>query len=85
MAITVTARHPALGAEVRGVDMREPLDDATVQAIGDAWLEEGAALLLRMPSVVVPAGWNYLLNPAHADARKVRTRRMVYRADPRLW
>ena len=65
-------------------DHKVPLEE-TVQAIGDAWLEEGAALLLRVPSVVVPAGWNYLLNPAHADARKVRTRRMVYRADPRLW
>ena len=38
MAITVTARHPALGAEIRGVDMRRPLDAATLQAIGDAWM-----------------------------------------------
>lgn len=55
------------------------------QAIGDAWREHGASLLLRVPSVVVAAGWNYLLNPAHADARRVRTRRLAYRADPRLW
>ena len=31
MAITVTPRHPALGAEVRGVDMHKPLDAETVQ------------------------------------------------------
>lgn len=55
------------------------------QAIGDAWLEEGATLLLRVPSVVVPAGWNYLLNPAHPDRRKLRTRRIDHRPDPRLW
>ena len=29
----------ALGAEVRGVDLRKPLDDATVAAIRSAWLD----------------------------------------------
>ena len=37
MALTVKARHPALGAEIRGVDMRQPLDSQTLQAINDAW------------------------------------------------
>ena len=37
MTITVKARHPALGAEIHGVDMRRPLDAATVQQITDAW------------------------------------------------
>lgn len=37
MAITVTARHPALGAEIRGIDMRRPMDAATTQAVIDAW------------------------------------------------
>jgi len=38
-----------------------------------------------VPSVVVPVGWNYLLNPAHPDARRVATRRIEYRPDARLW
>jgi alpha-ketoglutarate-dependent taurine dioxygenase len=37
MAITVTPRHPALGAEIRGIDMRRPMDAATTQAVIDAW------------------------------------------------
>jgi taurine dioxygenase len=37
MTITVIPRHPALGAEVRGVDMRRPMDAATRQAVIDAW------------------------------------------------
>jgi alpha-ketoglutarate-dependent taurine dioxygenase len=37
MTITVKPRHPALGAEVRGVDMRRPMDAGTVQAVVDAW------------------------------------------------
>lgn len=58
---------------------------APSQGIGDDWLTRGTSLLLRVPSVVVPVGWNYLLNPAHADARRVATRRVDYRPDPRLW
>lgn len=37
MSITVTPRHPALGAEVRGIDMRKPMDPATTKAVRDAW------------------------------------------------
>src|SRR4029079_19236611 len=37
--ITVLPRHPALGAEVRGIDMRRPVDAATRQAVIDAWTE----------------------------------------------
>jgi taurine dioxygenase len=37
MAITVKARHPALGAEIRGVDMHRPLEGETLQSIKDAW------------------------------------------------
>ena len=58
---------------------------AASQCIGDDWLARGISLLLRVPSVVVPVGWNYLLNPAHPDVRRVRTRRIQYRPDARLW
>jgi taurine dioxygenase len=37
MTITVTPRHPALGAEVRGIDMHRPLDAETAKAVRDAW------------------------------------------------
>src|SRR5215468_7119111 len=39
MAITVTPRHPALGAEIRGVDMRRPMDPETFTAVHDAWMK----------------------------------------------
>jgi alpha-ketoglutarate-dependent taurine dioxygenase len=45
-AITVKARHPALGAEVRGVDLRQPMSAATLHAIKDAWT---AHLVLVFP------------------------------------
>ena len=37
--LTIRPLHPALGAEVRGIDMRQPLDDATRQALLDAWTQ----------------------------------------------
>ncbi|HKM62592.1 MAG TPA: TauD/TfdA family dioxygenase [Acidisphaera sp.] len=37
--LTVRKLHPALGAEVRGVDMRQPLDADTFRELHDIWME----------------------------------------------
>lgn len=39
MTITVTPLHPALGASIRGIDLREPMDPETFQEVHDAWME----------------------------------------------
>lgn len=44
--------------------------DAT-RAIGDDWLANGPAPLLRVPSAIVPETVNILLNPGHPAARRV--------------
>ena len=36
--LTVRPLHPALGAEVRGIDMRAPLDPDTFRELHDAWM-----------------------------------------------
>jgi RES domain-containing protein len=36
--------------------------------LGTAWLKQGSAALLRVPSALVPETANYLLNPLHKDA-----------------
>ncbi len=54
------------------------------RAAGDAWLAAGESVLLRVPSVVFGVGSlerNVLINPAHADFRKVR----VLGTDPVRW
>lgn len=38
---------------------------------GDAWLQSGASALLAVPSVIVPEEMNLMINPAHADARRI--------------
>jgi len=35
--------------------------------IGDRWALAKPLLALRVPSAIIPAEWNYLLNPAHPD------------------
>ena len=40
--------------------------------LGHAWLEAGAMLALRVPSVVVPQEHNLLLNPAHPEFAQVK-------------
>lgn len=56
---------------------RLPADwaDATmvtsVQAMGDAWIESMASVILEVPSVAVAGATNYLVNPAHPDFAKL--------------
>ena len=42
--LTVTPRHPVVGAEVGGVDLSKPLDAATVEAIHQAWYQHSVLL-----------------------------------------
>ena len=39
MSITVTPLHPALGAAIRGVDMRRPMPPDLFQQVHDAWMK----------------------------------------------
>ena len=55
------------------------------QAIGDLRVARGESLILRVPSAIIPAAANYLINPLHPDFRKVvvgRPERFAF--DPRL-
>ena len=61
-----------------------PISPAT-RAIGDKWAEQQRSAVLEVPSVVVPEEFNYMLNPAHPDFRKIRIGQpVVYHFDPRL-
>lgn len=46
--------------------------DTITRRIGDRWLAETTAALLRVPSVLVPETWNTLINPRHPDSRRLR-------------
>jgi RES domain-containing protein len=53
--------------------------------IGSAWLRDGRSALFRVPSALVPATFNVLLNPLHPDAARIRIQSAVqYPFDPRI-
>jgi RES domain-containing protein len=60
-------------------------DLESTRRIGDRWLAGARTPLLRVPSVVAPESFNYLLNPAHHRAPAARlVTRFAYPLDPRL-
>jgi RES domain-containing protein len=64
--------------------MSTPVPPST-RDFGDQWIKDRKSAVLKVPSVVVPEEFNYLLNPAHPDFDKIRIGSPVkYRFDPRL-
>jgi RES domain-containing protein len=55
------------------------------RAKGDAWARSARSAMLRVPSVVVPIEFNYVVNPAHPAFRRIQIGRpMPFPFDPRL-
>jgi RES domain-containing protein len=42
------------------------------QALGDAWISKGETAVLQVPSAIIGEEFNYLLNPAHEDFKKIK-------------
>ena len=58
---------------------------AQLRSIGDDWARDATSVVLQVPSAVVPAENNYLLNPRHPDFAKLRIGKPVsFQFDPRL-
>ena len=47
-------------------------DQIATRTVGDEWLASKSAVLLRVPSVIVPETFNVLLNPEHAEAGRIQ-------------
>ncbi|MGZ8256772.1 MAG: RES family NAD+ phosphorylase [Gallionella sp.] len=59
---------------------------ASTRALGDRWLRGLDSVMLAVPSAIVPHTQNYLLNPAHRDAKKIKiTAHGSYPFDLRLF
>lgn len=44
----------------------------TTQVIGDDFVLQNEAAILKVPSSIVPQEFNYLINPNHKDAKKIK-------------
>lgn len=62
----------------------EPPPPSTAE-IGDRWVRESRSAVLKLPSVIISAELNYLLNPGHSDFKRIRIGKpMPFSFDPRL-
>ena len=85
LEVTVPAaiRVKEISADSLPQDWSENLE--ATRAIGSEWLRSMRSALLRVPSVLVPATFNVLLNPAHFDSKRIAiTSILEYPFDPRL-
>lgn len=59
--------------------------DDDLKEVGSSWVLEGRSLALKVPAAVLPVSSNYLLNPAHPQAKLLKVLRQVpVSLDPRL-
>ncbi len=64
---------------------REPPPAGTMR-IGSTWLRQAGTAVLRVPSAIVPAECNYILNPAHSEFHKIRIASPTpFNFDSRMW
>ncbi len=46
---------------------------SATKSIGDQFVREQKALMLKVPSALISDAYNYVINPRHPDAKRLRT------------
>jgi RES domain-containing protein len=79
------AQMEVLAAKNLPLDWRAaPPGPATMQ-IGDQWVRQARSVVLALPSAILPAERNFLLNPAHPKFRRLRLHKPIeFTFDDRL-
>ena len=56
------------------------------KTLGSGWLHSGESCVLKVPSVIVPMEFNFVLNPAHPDFTAIEIGEgHPFSFDPRMW
>jgi len=58
--------------EVASLSAEWRTNELETQSCGDDWLDRKLTALVRVPSAVTPETWNWVLNPRHPDAARIR-------------
>ncbi|HET7116564.1 MAG TPA: RES family NAD+ phosphorylase [Hanamia sp.] len=53
-------------------DWRDPSNYFQCRQLGNKWYGKGKTLLLKVPSAVLPEGFNFVINSLHDDYNKVK-------------
>lgn len=66
-------------------DWRAQPPPSSTMEVGTQWALKGQSAVLRVPSVIVPQEFNYVLNPLHSDFRKITMSALEpFSFDPRI-
>lgn len=85
ITVRIAPPSPQQVAHIEDLGAVDLEDIAACRAAGDAWVAQGAALALSVPSVVVPQERNIVLNVAHpAMAGLAVVSQETFRLDQRL-
>ena len=72
--------------DLKGIAWNSHPPSYKTQEIGDKFVTSNANLVLKVPSVVAPGDFNFLINPAHKEFSKVKiTNSRPFNFDPRLF
>jgi RES domain-containing protein len=64
---------------------KEPPSKETME-IGTRWAKGRSTAVLKVPSVIIPQEYNYVLNPLHPEFRKIgKVETGPFSFDPRMW
>lgn len=65
---------------------REEPPPTFTRQLGSDWAAGGATAVLRVPSALIPAEHNFIINPEHPDFPKIKiTGPDTFRFDSRMW
>jgi RES domain-containing protein len=66
-------------------DWKRGLMPASTVALGSQWAKEKVSLALKVPSIIVPSEFNFLINPLHPNFEGLIVEAAKpFRLDPRL-
>ena len=67
------------------INWREQPPPMATQSIGDQWIKQARSAVLKLPSIIIPHEYNYILNPTHPDFNNITTHPFEsFAFDPRL-
>lgn len=67
-------------------DWRMSPPSNSTKDIGTEWAQKGVSSILRVPSAVIPDENNLVLNPKHADFKKIKIGKpQPFTLDERMW
>ena len=86
ISIPASIKIKRLSKSALGKNWKDFQFTQSTQKIGDDFIKDGKFAILEVPSAVVEGDSNFLINPRHKDARKIKLKEAVpFSFDERLF